>query len=47
MIKIYMKQTLMFMSKVNPQQVENILRNCEPQETNSGEMYFVLKNEID
>lgn len=47
MIKIYMKQTLMFIAQSNPQLVENILQNSEPQETNKGEMYFVLKKEID
>lgn len=35
------------MAKTNQQLVENILKNSEPQETNKGEMYFVLKNEID
>ena len=42
-----MKQTLMFMAQSNPQLVENILKNSETHELNSGELYFVLKNEID
>lgn len=35
------------MAQTNQQLVENILRNSEQKETNNGEMYFVLKNEID